>query len=320
METETHNLFYYRDLYLLDCLARDESERTVEGKTSSLNMFMEWCIGEEITDVHSVDDLVLEQYRHYLRGYRFSRNKSLDAATKYNRLTAVKVFIKRLFELRKVASNSTSRFRLPKKPRRLPKGVLNKEELDDLLAQSLLHGEHAVRDRAIFETFYASALRRMELANLKTDDVDLERGLVRIEQGKGKKDRVVPIALRACEWIEEYRTKHRHHYCNYQSGKTLFLNDSGRRFKERQLSRLARSYLSRAGIDKPGACNVLRHTSATHLLEGGADIRVIQEFLGHADISTTQIYAHVSIRKLEQDYHRAHPASLEYQSPRDIKH
>ncbi|UXK08005.1 tyrosine-type recombinase/integrase [Shewanella putrefaciens] len=300
------------DIYLNDCLGREQSLRTVEGKTSALLCFLRWCETHKLIQLNDVQDDHLESYRHWMRAYRIPYSgKLLDVATRRNKLTAVKVFLVRMFERSYLSEDPTLRFKLPRLPRRLPKGFLVDVEIDAIFKQTAMHGDIGLRDRAILETYYATGIRRAELGRLKLNDIDFENFVVRIEQGKGKKDRVIPIAKRACQWVTQYFNNVRPSFAIFASGSVLFLNNDGLPFTDRQLTALVSKYVRRAGVDKPGACNLYRHTTATAMLENGADIRYIQEQLGHADISTTQVYTHVTIGKLKEVYHHTHPAARE---------
>ena len=166
-----------------------------------------------------------------------------------------------------------------------------------------------IRDRAVLETYFATGIRRMELAGINTIDVDMISGLVTVLRGKGAKDRRVPIANRACAWIERYLEKSRPILAGEFSDDALFLDDKGLRFRGHQLSYKVSTYVKAAGIRHQGACKLFRHSTATLMHEKGADLRYIQEMLGHTDISTTQIYTHVTINRLREVYARTHPAA-----------
>ena len=148
----------------------------------------------------------------------------------------------------------------------------------------------------------------MEIVGLDVEDVDAERGLVMIREGKGKKDRVVPIGERALWWIGRYRRDVRPRLAGDVVRGALFVNDVGERLSGSWLTDLVRGYVERSGVKKRGACHLFRHTCATLMLEGGADIRFIQELLGHADLGTTEIYTRVSIAKLREIHRATHPA------------
>jgi len=151
----------------------------------------------------------------------------------------------------------------------------------------------------------------MELINLKLYDIDVDRGTVMIRQGKGRKDRMIPIGERALAWIDKYLTKVRPELVTGIDEGVLYLTNLSEPFTPNRLTQLVRNYVQSAGIGKTGACHLFRHTMATLMLEHGADIRFIQEMLGHADVSTTQIYTQVSIRQLKEIHTATHPARLE---------
>lgn len=299
-------------LYLDDCRARGESSRTIEVKRCNLNAFERWCAEHHFHYCADIEQAELEWYRSYVSQYVDPRRrKRLDIATQRNRLTAVKVFFKRLHYLRCIYSNPAAFFELPSVPHRIPKAVLTEAEIERILEHTLLYGDRGLRDRAILETFYATGIRRMELGNLVTTDVDVVAGVLRVSGGKGGKDRRVPIADRACHWIDRYLQSVRPTIAGPESGPTLFLSMKGRPLVPGQISRLGRKYIYRAGVNKPGACHLWRHSAATLMLENGAGLRQIQEMLGHASISTTQIYTHVTIKRLKEVYNQCHPAARE---------
>ena len=151
-----------------------------------------------------------------------------------------------------------------------------------------------LRDRAILETLYSTGMRRLELIGLSCYDLDRERGTVMIRQGKGKKDRMIPIGERALAWIDQYLESARPDLVVGQDDGTLFLTNAGEAFTPDRLTQMVRDYVDAADIGKRGSCHLFRHTMATLMLENGADIRFIQAMLGHAELSTTQIYTQVS--------------------------
>lgn len=198
---------------------------------------------------------------------------------------------------------------LPKVERRLPKHVLSGGEVEKILAQPDLTRPRGVRDRAILETFYSTGIRRRELARIKLVDLDLERGTVMVRQGKGRKDRMIPIGERAAAWIEKYAREVRPTYAIEPDDGTLFLSQCGGPLSVHNLSSLVARYVEKNEIGKKGGCHLFRHAMATLMLEGGADIRFIQQMLGHVKLDTTEIYTHVSIKKLKEIHTMTHPAA-----------
>jgi len=160
------------------------------------------------------------------------------------------------------------------------------------------------------ETFYSTGMRRSELMGLSVFDLDRERGTVMIRQGKGKKDRMIPIGERALAWIDRYRETVRPELVVGRDHAMLFLTNTGEPFTPNRLTQMVRTYIQAANIGKSGSCHLFRHTMATLMLENGADIRYIQAMLGHAELSTTQIYTQVSIRKLKEIHTATHPGKV----------
>lgn len=297
--------------YFRDCAARDQSDRTIESKRSAIGFFIRWCVTQRIVTLKDIDTTALERYRCYVSEYRVPHSQQLlERSTKRNRLTAVMVFLRRTFKLFNLTNCPSEGFELPKASRRLPKGVLSDQEVRDILNQVEHFGQYKYRDRAIIEMYWATSMRRRELARLTISDVDTDSLTVCINRGKGDKDRVIPVNERACRFLNDYLVHDRPKLASFSSGDALFLNNDGVAYKDRQLTALVNHYKRRAGVTKKGACNLFRHTGATRMLERGADIRVIQEQLGHADISTTQIYVHVAITNLKKVYQETHPSNF----------
>ncbi|MGX9462233.1 tyrosine-type recombinase/integrase [Shewanella sp. A14] len=309
-DTKLSTFSQWNDYYLDDCCASGQSLRTVRIKRCNLALFERWALAEDIMSPLQVTKKVLESYKRHLNTYINPRtNEVLALGTRRNRLTAVKTMYKRMVYLEVIDINPLEVFELPKVPKSLPTAFLTFEELEQVFAQTMMGGLNGLRDRAILETYYASGIRRMELGNLEIGDINFETKKLRVNNGKGAKDRIVPIAKRTCEWIQQYLKHSRPTLRNMRSGKVLFLSNSGLKFGETQLSELAKKYLLMAGFNVNAACNVFRHSAATHMLEGGADIRQIQVYLGHADISTTMVYTHVTNPELERAYEKSHPAA-----------
>lgn len=178
--------------------------------------------------------------------------------------------------------------------------MLTAAETEQVLAQPDIHDPLGLRERALLEALYSTGMRRMELINLKFYDLDTERGAVTIRQGKGKKDRVVPIGERAVAWVEKYLSEARPKLVVEPDPGTLFLTAEGEPFSLDHMTFTVRNHVAAAKLGKMGACHLLRHTMATLMLEGGADTRFIQEMLGHSKLSSTQMYTQVSVRMLKK--------------------
>jgi integrase/recombinase XerD len=202
---------------------------------------------------------------------------------------------------------------MPRVGQPLPKAWLTAAQVETVLALPNLEGSRpapALRDRAILETLYSSALRRMEVTRLTAADIDFAGGAVCVRKGKGKKDRVVPIGERALAWVAKYLAEARPKLAKPgDEAGPLFVSERGTALTVSYLSALVTRYVNRSGIGKAGSCHLFRHTCATLMLEHGADIRHVQEQLGHACLQTTQIYTHVSIRKLKEVHTATHPGA-----------
>ena len=209
----------------------------------------------------------------------------------------------------------------------MPRHILSVAEIEQVLnAVDTLEASNpeptglGVRDRAMLETLYSTGMRRGELVALHTDDLDSERGTVHIRQGKGAKDRVVPIGERACRWIEKYLQAIRPLYLE-ASGEpdsgALFLAKHGQGMQGKQLSVIVKKTIEAAQLERfkethpNAACHLFRHACATHMLEAGADIRYIQALLGHSKLTTTEVYTQVSILQLKAVHEKTHPARME---------
>lgn len=287
------------------------TERTCETRENVIRWFIAWCAERGIAKPQEVTRPILERYQRHLYHYRKSNGEPLGYSTQVHRVVPLKSFFKWLARENHILYNPAADLAMPRLPRRLPKHVLTQAEVETVMNQPELATPAGVRDRAILETLYSTGMRRMELVNLKVFDVDTERGSVMIREGKGRKDRFIPVGARACAWLDRYRDDVRPLLVAAGDDATLFLTDYGEPFIKRRLGDLVRRYVQAANIGKSGSCHLFRHACATHMLENGADIRFIQALLGHADISTTQIYTEVSLTKLKAVHELTHPAKLE---------
>ena len=298
----------YLARFLEASAAKGLAPRTVEIRDRMLHRFIHWCSERDLDQPQDVTRPILERYRRHLYHYRKPNGEPLSFATQQQRLGPIKAFFKWLARENFILSNPASEMELPRVHRRLPKHILTAEEVERILAQTALHGELATRDRAIIETLYSTGIRRSELVHLKLYDVDTRNGTLMVREGKGKKDRMVPLGKRAGEWINRYTEEVRPSLVVEPDEGWLFLHEYGEPFKKNRLTDLVKKTIEKAGIEKPGACHIFRHTMATLMLDNGADIRHIQAILGHSQLSTTEIYTQVSIRKLKDVHALTHPA------------
>ena len=297
--------------HLEDLRVRNYSEYTVKNRRVHIGFFLEWCNERGITEPVEVTRTVLEAYQRHVFHYRKKNGEPLSFTGQHDRLVPLRVWFKWMARQHHILHNPASELELPRLGMRLPKAVLTAAEADQVIEQTNIHDPLGLRDRAILETLYSTGMRRLELVNLKLWDLDLERATVTIRQGKGKKDRIIPLGDRAAAWVRKYLDDSRPQLATEPDDRTVFLSNAGEPFSLDYLTEVVRGYVEAAGLGKHGACHLFRHTMATLMLEGGADIRFIQAMLGHADLKTTQIYTHVAIRQLQEIHRATHPAKLE---------
>ncbi len=298
------------EFYFEDCLALGESNSTLKSKRALIARFIEWAALQGVSKLQDLDMQVLEHYRRYLNKYRKRDGQPLDISTQCARLMAITKFIKVMDYYDLINGAFAEKFRLPRIPRRLPKNIPTVEDIELVLGQALIMGQLGLRNRAIIEVFYATGIRRIELVNVNIRDVDFQRQILTVREGKNKNDRNVPVARRALDWVERYLKEMRPGLAKLASGEALFLTQAGLRMKPHKVTDMVTKCIDRSGIDKKGSCHLLRHATATEMLRHGADIREVQEMLGHSDISSTQIYAHVTINDLNRVYYQTHPAAI----------
>jgi len=296
------------DQYLEWMRVTNYSERTVENRQLYLSYFIVWAEDRGLTRPTEITKPILERYQRFLYHYRKKDGNPLSFRSQHSRLVPVRAWFKWLTKNNHILYNPASELELPRLERRLPKHVLTIREAETVMRVPNLSDPLGVRDRAILETLYSTGIRRMEVIGLKLYDMDTDRGTLMVRQGKGKKDRMVPIGQRAINWIEKYLTEVRHRLLLDPNDVTLFLTHLGEGFTTNRLTQMVREYVDAADIGKRGSCHLFRHTMATLMLENGADVRFIQAMLGHAKLETTQIYTQVSIRKLKEIHEATHPA------------
>jgi integrase/recombinase XerD len=291
-------------------LARQYSERTVEEREEHLAHLAAWLEQRGITRPGDVTRPVLQRYQRWLYHYRKANGEPLSIRRQYQRLTAARLFFRFLARQNRILYNPAADLDLPRMTRRLPKWVLTHTEVERVLAQPDVGTLLGIRDRAILETLYSTGVRRFELAQLRLYELDADRGTLLVRLGKGRRDRIVPIGERAVLWVERYLEEVRAEFAVEPDEGILFLGVNGESIGLHRLTELVREYVDAAEVGKRGSCHLFRHSMATAMLEGGADIRFIQEMLGHASIGTTQIYTTVSIRQLQRVHAATHPAAI----------
>jgi integrase/recombinase XerC len=262
-----------------------------------------------------VDQLLNAADVNAIRAYMVVLNeKQYSKATIARKLATLRSFYKFLVKRNHIASNPTVGIRTPKQEKRLPR-FLEYEEVKRLLETPPMDSWLGARDRAIMETIYSTGMRVSEVVSLNIDDIDFLGEVVHI-RGKGKKERIAPISSSVLQVIQhymEFRNKRAQNNGNFDS-KVLFVNKHGKRLSTRSVRRKMDKYLLMAGLDPAISPHTLRHSFATHMLNRGADLRSVQELLGHQSLSTTQIYTHLTTKKLKEVYDSAHPRQADKQN------
>ena len=280
------------------------AEVSVSDYLRSVKCFFEYLKELQIGNVAEVDRRVIADYKEWLYG-KSHRGTPLSAVTRGKRLICLKTFFRYLLRTEAVLCDPTSDLELPKVRDQLPRDILTKKEIGELLCAPDLHSLYGIRDRAILEVFYSTGIRVSELCGLVVEDADLRNEELKVK-GKGGKERIVPLGEVVCDYLEFYLKESRPKLAS-RDEELLFVTKSGRKFHYTNVSHMVRDYGKKVGIKKRVTPHSLRHTCGTHLLKGRADIRQIQKILGHASIGTTQRYTRVEIGDLKKVLKRCHP-------------
>ncbi len=287
---------WHREGYVATLVAADRSSATVRAYRGDVDAFCTWAGERDITDPTSVTRRVL---REYLAGLA---QRAASRATIARQRASLRGYFDWLVERGHLAESPAARLSAPRPTSKLPTIVV-REQLDVLLDEDWGDDEWALLDRAVCEVLYGAGLRVSELCGLDVTSVDLAARRIRV-LGKGNKERIVPLHRRAVRALSAWLDDARDEVANSESPPgALFYNRRGRRLGPRDVRRILDARVARGHVHP----HALRHTYATHLLEGGADLRVVQELLGHESLATTQIYTHVSKSRLQNVHHRTHP-------------
>lgn len=273
------------------------SANTLAAYRRDLVAFEQWLVakGKTLDEVQSVDVLAWQAYEHH----------HTKASTANRRLATLRRYYRWARRGGRVQVDPCLQVVAAKQPARLPKTV--SEDQVEALLNAPDNTELGVRDRAMLEVLYATGLRVSELVNLGVLDLSLSDGVIRVVQGKGGKDRLVPLGAEAAHWVDQYMRDARPALLRNRTSAALFVTARAAPMTRQSFWLLIKKYAVRAGVTAPLSPHVLRHAFATHLLNHGADLRVVQLLLGHADISTTQIYTHVARERLKRLHAQHHP-------------
>ena len=284
---------------------RNLAQNTIEAYTSDLIKYVDFLLYKKIEKVEKIEPADLIVYLTELH------RQGMSALTISRNLSAIRMFHRFLLSEGITTENPSENIDSPKLARKLP-GVIDQFEMDNLIEQPDLDTVLGVRDRALLETAYATGVRVSELLSLKLDNLMFDEQLVRV-LGKGSKVRLIPIGERAIDYIEKYLNESRPLLMKTLGESSfLFLNNRGKPLSRMGFWKILRKYCLQANIKKAVSPHTIRHSFATHLIEGGADLRAVQEMLGHVNISTTQIYTHLDREYLKEVHRTFHPREKEY--------
>jgi len=296
------------DDYLERLRIVNRSPEAIATFRAQIRPFLVWAEERGLVYPAEITWTILESYQRALYAYRKKNGKPLGITTQQGRLCCIRKLFGWLCKRHVLEANPASEIELPRPGKRLPVEPLSIAEVEAVLSQPKIEDLLGIRDRAILELFYSTGIRRAEMARLEVSNLNREKSLLHVRQGKGRKDRVVPVGSRALRWVEKYLDDVRPLLLVRSEEQSLFLTGYGEAFNNDVLSRRVIEYFRMAGISRKAGPHLLRHTCATHLLEGGADIRYIQQLLGHEKLETTAIYTEVSIMQLQAVHARCHPA------------
>jgi len=299
--------------HLVHLRALGYTPATLTGRAWHLALLRQWAEARGVAALADLTPEVVARWQRHMAQQRKQDGQPLSSRTQRTRLASLRMFGRWVASEKLLAEDPVAALILPRVGQQLPKAWLSAAQAETIFAEPKLDGRRpvpALRDRAILETLYSTGLRRMEAVQLRVPDIDFAGGAVFVRQGKGRKDRVIPIGERALAWLAKYIAEARPHLGKPgdESG-PLFVTERGAPLTVSYLSAMVTRRVTRAGFAKAGSCHLFRHTCATLMLEHGADIRYVQEQLGHACLQTTQIYTHVSIQRLKEVHAATHPGA-----------
>jgi integrase/recombinase XerD len=293
------------ELFLKEYLAHIKLEKNLSHNTvisykNDINAFISYLKNLNVDDPSIISP-------DHIRGFfKTIKALGLSGSSSARYFSSLKGFLLYLLKNKYILNNPIDKITAPRISKKLP-GVLNISEVEMILAEPKVDDKLGLRDKTILEIFYACGTRVSELINLKVNDLFLEDEIIRVF-GKGSKERLIPIGSSAIMWVGEYLKKSRPLLMKKsKSENVLFLNSRGSKLSRMGVWKIIERYVKQSGIDKEVHPHTFRHSFATHLLEGGADLRAVQEMLGHADISTTQIYTHIDRDYIKQVHKQYHP-------------
>lgn len=280
---------------------KNYSHRTIQSRESSLKNFYQWMESRGIKDPRLVTTEHLHEYREYLEG----RGMTLNSVDTW--LRGIKTFYDYLEKQNEILLNPFDHFEFKKLGERLPENIPTVEEMKQLLSFPDLTTREGLRNRALLEVLYSTAIRNRECFSLNVEDVDLESGYLRVNEGKGRKDRVIPLGKKACEYLKLYLERVRKEYCKNPDEKSLFLTNGGKRLSGQSINCTVKWIGRRAGLLKPVTTHSFRRAAVTHMMNQGAEVMHLQKMLGHASNGTLKKYIQVTLKEVRETHKKCHP-------------
>lgn len=280
---------------------------TIKTNRGTLRQFKRYLVEAQVTDLQAVSAATVNDFFAWLLVQPSHRGTTRTPGTQNRCLSALKGFFAFLTEENYLARNPVKDVRYAREPDYLPRNVLTVQESRKIMQQPDLQTVIGYRDRTMLEVLYATGIRKSELMNLTVENVNIEEGLLRINGGKGAKDRIVPLTKLACSFLENYIKGVRPELVGKRQSDRLFLSIRQRQMSKNTLASAIEKYVKQAGIKKHVTCHVWRHTVATHLVQNQANLRHVQEIMGHRALTTTERYLHLTIADLKAAHHKYHP-------------
>lgn len=285
---------------------RNFSEKTVKDYRGHMNFFFRYLSGQRLEKISQVTRDIIRDYQTYL--YYFERKgRKLSFGTQHSKLTAVKSFFRFLVKEEYLPYDPSSAIEMPRRKKNLPRGIMSTREVFRVLETPSGSDPLSLRDRAILEVLYSTGIRNAELRGLTLFDVDMPGHQLRVRHAKGNKERIVPLGGVASRHLERYLREGRPSLVKGPDQNLLFISRHGKQIHPSNLIWIVKKYIGKAKIGKDITPHCFRHTCASHMLKGKADLRHIQEILGHASVQTTQIYTKVELSDLKEVHRRCHP-------------
>jgi integrase/recombinase XerD len=293
--------------FIEELKVRNLSKRTIDDHLWRLGRFFKFMEGYNIRDIHEITEEHIRQYQRHRYYYR-NKSGSPDSISVQNHyIQSVRCFFTWLKRDAIIARDPAEQVKYAKEPSRLPKSALTNTEMKKLLRQTDTTSLVGYRDRAVLEVFYSTGLRKSELINLNLGDIDYNEGYVRVNCGKGAKDRVVPIGHTACRYVETYVKAVRPLFMGAGDNNALFIGRRGRRLCSRRINTMVKKYARTAGIEKDVTTHTFRRSCATEMIKNNANLMHVKELLGHSSLDTVQRYCSLTITDLKAAHKKCHP-------------